>query len=128
MASAQGTGSSTAVEAHLPRSICYADWQGAIQRATELDKLILIVNAYLAEWRCDQLAMLPAEAGRSALSGSAEIALRAVSVAQAELKADPGDANAELLREMALTMMAAATRLRFLTSMRTRESRGFFFS
>jgi predicted metal-dependent HD superfamily phosphohydrolase len=60
------------------------------------------------------------------LSSSAEIALRAVTVAQAELKAHPDDANAELMREMALTMMAAATRLRFLTSMRTRESRGLF--
>jgi hypothetical protein len=126
MGSAQGTGSPTSPQVQLPRTIRYADWQGPIQRATELDQLFLIVNAYLSEWRCDQLAMLPPEAGRSVLSSSAEIALRAVTAAQAELKAHPDDANAELMREMALTMMAAATRLRFLTSMRTRESRGLF--
>lgn len=102
-------------------SVRYADWKGQIQMATDLDQLVRIVRAYLAGWRADQLAVLPVAVGMIPLSGSEEIAARAVLAAHAELKAHPTSADGQLLREMALTMGAAASRLRYLTTMRSRE-------
>ena len=83
--------------------------------------LVRIVRAYLAGWRPEQLAILPLAVGAVALSGSEDIAARAVLAAQAELKAHPTSPDGELLREMSLTMGAAASRLRYLTTMRSRE-------
>ena len=102
-------------------SVRYADWKGQIQMATDLDQLVRIVRAYLAGWRPEQLAILPLAVGAVALSGSEDIAARAVLAAQAELKAHPTSPDGELLREMSLTMGAAASRLRYLTTMRSRE-------
>jgi hypothetical protein len=99
----------------------YADWKGQIQMATDLDQLVRIVRAYLAGWRAEQLAILPLTVGSTALSGSEDIAARAVLAAQAELKAHPTSPDGQLLREMSLTMGAAASRLRYLTALRSRE-------
>lgn len=112
------------VDAASPlRSIRYEDWKGRIQMATELDQLVGAVRDYLAAWRADQLLALPVELGVTVLRSSEEIASRAVIATQAELKADADEPGTALLREMAYTMMAAASRLRFLTAMRTREGR-----
>ena len=103
-------------EAEASRSIHYDVWKLAIHTATELDQLIATVRAYLAQWRPEDLASLPVEVGSPVLRSCEEIPLRAVVAAQADLKARPDEPAALLLREMALTMMAAASRLRFLTS------------
>lgn len=108
--------------AHGTRSILYVDWRHRIQTATELDQLVAAVKAYLAEWQPAELGMLPAEFGDTVLRASDEIAYRAVVVAQAELKAAHDSPSAYFLREMSLTLMAAASRLRFLTALRARES------
>lgn len=102
-------------------SVRYADWKGPIQMATDLDQLVRIVRAYLAGWRPEQLAILPLTVGSLALSGSEEISARAVLAAHAELKAHPTSPDGQLLREMSLTMGAAASRLRYLTTLRGRE-------
>ena len=105
------------------RTIRYADWQGVVQRASDLDQLIAIVRAYLAEWRPEELEALPLELCTASIRSSEEIATRAVMATQLELKLAHDDPGAVLLREMSLTLMAAASRLRFLTAMRTREGR-----
>ena len=106
-----------------PETIRYAHWKNRVQMATDLDQLVNIVSAYLAEWRPEDVQMLPRDICVSALGSAEEIPLRAVIAAQAELKTDPALPDAGLLREMALTLTAAATRLRFLGALRTRESR-----
>jgi hypothetical protein len=102
-------------------SVRYADWERPIRMATDLDRLVHIVRAYLAGWRPEQLAVLPLAVGAIPLSGSEEIAVRAVLAAHAELKAHPTSPDGQLLREMSLTMGAAASRLRYLTTLRSRE-------
>jgi hypothetical protein len=102
-------------------SVRYSDWKGQIQMATELDQLVRIVRADLASWRPEQLRELPLVVGSTALASSEEIAARAVLAAHAELKAHPTSPDGQLLREMSLTMGAAASRLRYLTAMRSRE-------
>jgi hypothetical protein len=111
------------VGAQIPRSIRYEDWRIQIQIASDLDQLVGTVRAYLAEWTPDELAALPAEIAFTLLRSSEEIPSRAVIAARAELKAKTDDPATLLLREMALTMMAAASRLRFLGALRVRESR-----
>jgi hypothetical protein len=106
----------------LAATVRYADWKGHIQMASDLDQLVRIVREYLASWRPDQLAVLPLTIGSTALAGSEDIPARAVLAAHAELKAHPTSADGQLLREMSLTMGAAASRLRYLTALRSRES------
>ena len=103
-------------------SIRYEHWKSRVQMATDLDQLVNVVTGYLAEWRPEDMRMMPREISVCALRGAEEIPLRAVIAAQAELKTDPALPDASLLREMALTLTAAATRLRFLGALRKRES------
>jgi len=112
-AAALGSASTTTVR--------YADWKGHIQMASDLDQLVRIVREYLTNWRPEQLAVLPLAVGSTTLSGSEDIPARAVLAAQAELKAHPTSPDGQLLREMSLTMGAAASRLRYLTALRSRE-------
>lgn len=109
-------------DAHAVRSILFRDWQGRIQAASDLDQLVALVRAYLAEWRPSELSLMPVQVAATALASSEDIAARAVLAAQAELKLHHDEVSGPLLREMALTLMAAASRLRFLTALRTRES------
>lgn len=102
------------------RGICYEEWKDEIQRAPDLDHVVRIVRDYLASWRYDELRCLPLEVSAAALASSVDISARAVIAAQAELKADTHTEGRELLREMALTLMAAATRMRLLASLRSR--------
>lgn len=105
------------------RGIAYEDWKTPIQTATDLDQLVAIVRAYLAQWRPAELRWLPVDLAATALSSSEDIAARAVLAAQAELKMHRDDPRWVLLREMTLTLTAAANRLRLLTTLRARESR-----
>ena len=112
---------SVAAPTPVAASVRYAEWKGQIQMAMDLDQLVRIVRAYLSAWRQDQLAILPRAVGSVPLSGSEDIAARAVLAAHAELKAHPTSPDGQLLREMSLTMGAAASRLRYLTAIRSRE-------
>ena len=101
-----------------PQSIRYEDWKGPIQMAMDLDQLVAVVRAYMAAWRHEDLRLLPLEISATALPNSEAIVARAVMASQAELKWS-GDADAyKVLREMALTLGAAAARLRYLHSLR----------
>ena len=90
--------------------------------ASDVDQLVHIVREYLGTWQPDQLALLPADLGTTVLAGSADISARAVLAVRADLKWHGDEATATLLREMALTLGAAASRLRFLTMIRTKEA------
>lgn len=109
-------------DAPIGRGIRYEDWKMLIQTSTDLDQLVLVVRHYLSQWRPAELRWLPPEIVATALTSSEDIAARAVLAAQAELKMNHDDPCAVLLREMALTLTAAATRLRLLTTLRARES------
>jgi len=103
-------------------SIRYDDWRRRIQLASDIDQLVRIVREYLATWTPAQLESLPLEVGATALCDSADLSARAVLAAQADLRWKGDEAGGRLVREMALTLSAAASRLRFLTSIRSREA------
>jgi hypothetical protein len=105
---------STAHATRLAKSIEFKDWAREIQRATDLDELVHVVRAYLACWSPDQLRGLPLDVGANALAESEDIVARAVIASQAELKYSGKPEDYALLREMALTFVAAACRLRYL--------------
>ena len=104
------------------RGIRYEDWKSSIQMAMDVHDLVRTVREYLAEWRPDELAELPIEVGATALSHSSEIPVRAVLAAHAELRFQGDPETGDLLRQMSLTLTAAATRLRYLLAVRARES------
>lgn len=108
----------------VPPAICYATWQARIQMASDIDRLSQVVREYFSGWQYHELRLLPHDLSVIALAGSGDLAASAVLATQAELKFD-GDPHAhQLLREAALTLRAAASRFRFLTSLRTREREG----
>ena len=106
----------------LVSGIRYDDWRTRIQIACDVDQLVRIAREYLASWTRDQLAPLPIEAGATALCNSMDLSARAVLAAQADLRWRGDEATGRLLREMALTLGFAASRLRFLTSIRAIEA------
>ena len=108
-------------ETPLP-SVRYDDWRAPIQIASDLDQLVRIVREYLATWAPDQLANLPIEVGATALASAADIPARAVLAAQADLRCNGEEPTANLLREMALTLCAAASRLGFLVTMPRKDA------
>ena len=112
----------TRADGGLASSIRYEDWRRRIQLASDIDQLVRIVREYLAIWTPDQLASLPLEVGATALADSSDLSARAVLAAQADLRWKGDEAGGRLMREMALTLSAAASRLRFLTSIRSREA------
>jgi hypothetical protein len=106
-------------QAIRPHSIRYEDWKGPIQMAMDLDQLVAIVRAYLAEWPFEDLRLLPEQVSATALPNSEAIVARAVMASQAELMWRGDEAAYKLVREMALTLGAASARLRHLHAMRT---------
>ena len=111
----------TSIGADTGRGIRHEEWKGRIQMAMDVDELVRVVREYLAAWQPHQLARLPIEVGATALANSSDISVRAVLAAQADLRRKGEGEAAELLHQMALTLMAAATRLRYLLTIRTRE-------
>ena len=95
-------------------SIRFEDWQSRIQMSTDIDHLVRLVRAYLAAWKAEELAQLPLELGALPLPNSEAIAARAVIASRAEVKFSGPEAEHRLLRDMALTLSVAASRLRFL--------------
>lgn len=101
-----------------PPSIAFDDWKGQIQMATDLDQLVRVVRSYLHAWTPDDLNQLPCDLAAIALADSEDIVSRAVLASRIELKFEGTNRQHRLLREMSLTLAAAATRLRFLKAIR----------
>jgi hypothetical protein len=96
------------------RAIRYDEWKGSIQMASDVDQLMRVMRVYLVGWSHDQLRRLPADLGAVGLVNSDDLVARAVVASRAELRFEGDPDDHELLREMALTLACAATRLRFL--------------
>jgi hypothetical protein len=101
-------------------SIQFDDWKGALQTARDLDDLVRIVRAYLATWKAEDLLRLPTDVAACALMSSDDIFARAVMAGRAELKFTGPEHEYQLLREMSLTLSAAANRLRHLQALHQR--------
>lgn len=102
------------------RSILYDDWRGRIQMSSDIDDVIAQVRAYLANWSPEQLSHVPLVLATTSLPDSEALVARAVIASRAELMFDGPPVAHALLREMALTFAAAASRLRYLYSLGNR--------
>ena len=99
-------------------SIRFEDWKVRIVEAGDLPQLMQVARDYLASWSPEDLRMLPSDLAATALMNADDIVARATLASRAELMSDSrGEANRHL-REMALTMAAAATKLRRLRAER----------
>ena len=96
------------------RGIAYEAWRTDSDAATDVDQLGKVMRRYLACWRQEELNLLPTDLAATALAGREALYARSVMSSRAEL-AFRGDAESHrVLREMALTLNAAASRLSFL--------------
>ena len=100
----------------LPGSIRFEDWRGAIQLATRPDELVRLAQAYCNAWSREQLEQLPWMLMADPIEDADSLVNTAVIASRAELKFDGSATQHRLLREMALTLAAAASRLRALTT------------
>jgi hypothetical protein len=103
-------------------SIRFEDWKGKILAATDLPELMQITRDYLAAWRAEDLRKLPWDLAATALMNADDIVARATLASRAELMSDGQGEAYRYLREMALTLAAAATKLRRL---RAEREQGF---
>ena len=102
------------------RSILYDDWKGRIQMAGDIDDVVRLVQAYLENWTPEQFSHVPLVLASPQLQDSDTLAARAVIASRAELMFDGPQVAHALLREMALTLAAATSRLRYLHSLGSR--------
>ena len=93
-------------------------WRLAIQTACDFDQLMHAASGYLRSWTDHQLAMLPPDLRAHPLSSTQDLADMAVAASRAEIQFSARGVDYPVLREMALTLAAAVSRLRFLESMR----------
>jgi hypothetical protein len=87
-------------------------WFPRINRAQTEDDLVEIVREYEATWLPSDLDRLPPDCRIQRVSSGAEISAAAVALTHADLRADPTDPSAALLRDMADVFVAAQMRLR----------------
>src|SRR5438128_9189758 len=96
-------------------SIHFEDWKHQIRSAQDIDQVVRLMRYYLETWRPEYLGGLPPNLADVASLGAAEIVARAVVAVRAELKYDGSSPSQHAyLREMSLTLAAAAMRLRML--------------
>jgi hypothetical protein len=93
-------------------------WQAAIEHAIDIEHLVRAVREYLEAWPSETLALLPADLATRALPDTEAIYARAYAASRAELALTWNEPGYAPLREMALTLGAAAARLRTLESYR----------
>ena len=101
-------------------SILFDDWKARIQIATDIDEVMRVVRAYLANWTPEQLGHLPLLLASPLLQDTESLVARAVVASRAELMFEGPKVAHALLREMALTLAVAASRLRYLRSLSDR--------
>jgi len=99
--------------------IRFEAWQSQIEQAGDVDQLVQTMRRYLAAWSCEALALLPGDLAARALPDRDSICIRAYLASCAELALTGEDPSYVPLREMALAMSAAATRLRALEAYRS---------
>jgi len=102
----------------LATSVEFRSWQGRIQTAVDADDLMRVMRAYLAVWTPEQLRHIPFDLASVAIPDAEALISRAVMTSRAELLYKGTEVEAWLLRQMALTLSAAATRLRFIHGFR----------
>jgi hypothetical protein len=98
-------------------SICFEHWRFSIQTAMDLDQLMLVVGAYMSSWSREELLMLPLSLA-SPIGGSEQLMDRAVDASRAEVQYQGEAEKYPYLRQMALTLAFAASRLRYLQALR----------
>ena len=102
------------MEQESHRRVSYAAWKALIAAANDFDQLHRLMVEYLAEWDRADLQQLPDGLSNPVLRGAEEIVDRALLATRAELDAEPEAARTGLLKDMALTFSAAATKYRRL--------------
>jgi hypothetical protein len=102
----------------LPRSIAYSNWQAHIEMAPDLDQLMYVMRAYLAQWTPEDLRELPLDLGVTALSSSDELLDRAVIANRADLELTKVGWRNPQLAEIALAYASAAVRRGQLVALR----------
>jgi hypothetical protein len=98
-------------------TIAFDTWRFSIQTAMDLDQLMLVVSGYLSGWSGDALRQLPIFL-TGPITSSEELMARAVAANRAEIQYDGPPEKYPYLREMALTLAFAASRLRYLQALR----------
>lgn len=93
-------------------------WKLSIQTATDLDQLLRIVTTYLGSWTPAQLSTLPLELSSPVLNSCDDLMARAVIASREEVNFTGDARQYPPLREMSLTLLAAASRLRYLQAVR----------
>jgi hypothetical protein len=94
-------------------------WRRRIESAASVDLVLGTVRLYLSAWPPEALAQLPHDLAATALPDAEAIFVRAIVASRMELGIKGDEPGCTLLREMALTMSAAAVRIRALEAYRT---------
>ena len=105
--------------AHTSVDVRFEAWQRQIESAGSIDLLLGTVRLYLAGWSPEALALLPRELAATQLPDAEAIFVRSIVASRMELALKGDEPGYMPLREMALTMSAAAARLRALAAYRT---------
>ena len=100
-------------------NVRFESWQSEIDKAGDVDQLLWTLRRYLAAWPAEALALLPGDLAARGLPDRESICLRAYLASCAELALTGEEPGYMPLREMALTMGAAAARLRALDAYRS---------
>ena len=95
-------------------AVLFDEWKARIQAARTPEQIVAVVREYLASWPREQLDQLPWLLSTPVVPDCEAIIARAVVATRAELQFEGPESQRRLLREMAWTLAAAATRLRFL--------------
>lgn len=104
------------ISTQIAGSIRFQDWKQPLQMAGDIDAVVRLAKSYYCTWTPEQLEKLPRVVTANPPTSCEAIVECAVLASRAELKFDGTPDQYSLLREMALTMAAAATRLRLLRS------------
>lgn len=103
---------------HKP-SVAFEKWRFSIQTVADVNQLMLVVAAYLSGWDAEELSRLPAGAA-SPIRSTSELMSRAVDLSRLELGFEGARDDQALLRDLSLTIAFAASRMRYLQSLRVR--------
>jgi hypothetical protein len=101
------------------RGIAYESWRVDIDNATDIDQLVKVMRRYMACWMPLELNLLPTDLAATVITGRDAIFARSVMASRAELAFRGSPEGHELLRQMARTFGAAASRLSFLEAYNT---------
>jgi hypothetical protein len=107
----------TGLEERISR-LAFQHWKPRIQVAMVLDELMLVVAAYQSAWTPDDFLSLPVYLVPG-IHSSEELMSRAVEASRADVKFFGPPSAHRFLREYALTIAFAASRMRYLQALRS---------